>query len=571
LKNGLGVKTGPQYWTANNTINNADATLCATPASTNCGGNIDMRAAASALRNGDIVGRENSDPWDAYLNMSYTFANDIELTSLTGFSRLTRSYVRDNSLSPFLMNLQNRSEDYNSWSQEIRLTSPSGGKIEWMAGAYWQQTDLELRSDNLRGELRRPRRYNEVFEDAEWLSAFATLTYNFWDDKASIDLGARYTDIQKEAGITGYSATWVFNIEPLSRSGYTTLPGGQYTYRYDLQRFVPTEWDGQAPVGLTNLVTGLREGGPHLGEWSDDDVNPQITLRYRPTDDISLYAKWAQAFKAGGFNTGSSTVPATTADFELLSEYAENWEIGAKGTFMENRLRTNASAFWMEVDDLQIATTNFDATGNTSQGSTSTNAGKQRVRGVEFDATFAATERMTLGVNGAIMDGTMVEYEGAGCTDAEAAQAATGPCRTPAETLAEFGVVTNNFFIDRSGSEAPRTPDWIFTANLDYWYPVLDNRKVTFNGKFKISDGYITNVEDFDLTIKMNQHEDMNLSLGFGDLDDVWRVSVWGRNLLEPLPSYNAEYDVIPNGLVTSGLSSSHFRSYGVQFEYNYN
>ena len=68
----------------------------------------------------------------------------------------------------------------------------------------------------------------------------------------------------------------------------------------------------------------------------------------------------------------------------------------------------------------------------------------------------------------------------------------------------------------------------------------------------------------------MYHHDDMNQSLGFGDVDDVWRISAWGRNLLEPLPAYNAKYDISPDGLVTSGLSSSHFTSYGVQFEYNY-
>ncbi len=568
LSDGLGVKTGPNYLYADNTINNGDATLCLTPSQTNCGGQIDMRAAASAIRNGDIVGRENSDPWDTYLNMSYRLANEIEVSSLTGFSRLTRSYVRDNSFSPFLMNLQNRAEDYNSWSQELRVTSPSGGTFEWMGGLYWQQTDLELRSDNWRGELRRPRRYNEVWEDGEWKSLFVTGTYNFFGDKASIDLGARYTDIEKSAQIVGYSGTWIFNVEPVSRSGYSAVPGG-WTYPYNLQRFVPTEWDGRAAVGMTPLLTGFREGGPHTGTFKDDDLNPQITLRYRPTENISTYAKWATAFKAGGFNTGSSTIPSTTAEFELLSEYAENWEVGAKGTFWDGKARANLSAFWMEVKDLQIATTVIDVAG-ISQGSTSTNAGMQRVRGIEFDATALVAERLTLGLNGAIMDGIMVEYTGAGCTEAENQIAATGPCLTAAESIAQYGVNTLAGLIDRSGSEAPRTPDWIFTANLDYWIPVLDNHKVSFNGKFKISDGYITNVEDFDLTVKMNQHEDMNLSVGYGDQDEVWKISLWGRNLLEPLPSYNAEFDIIPNGLITSGLSSSHFRSYGVQFEYNY-
>ena len=569
LSDGLGVRSGPIYLWPDTTINNADATLCTATVVTNCGGNIDMRAAASAIRNGDIVGRENIDPWDAYLNMNYRFANEIELSSQTGFSRLVRSYVRDNSLSPFLMNLQNRDEDYNSWSQEIRLTSPSGGSIEWMTGLYWQKTDLELRSDNWRGELRRPRRYNEVWEDGEWKSVFATLTWNFWDDKASIDLGARYTAIEKAAQVVGYSSTWVFDVIPTSRPGFTAVPGG-WTYRYDLQRFVPNEWDARAAVGMTPLVKGLREAGPYQGEWKDDDINPQVTLRYRPTEDISMYAKWAQAFKAGGFNTGSSTIPATRAQFELLSEYAENWEIGAKGSFWDGKARANISAFWMDVNDLQIATTRIDLATNTSQGSTSTNAGKQRVRGIEADATVLAAERLTLGLNGALMDGKMIEYTGAGCTEAENEIAATGPCLTAAESIALYGVNTFAGLIDRSGYEAPRTPDWVVTGNVDYWMPVYDSYKVTFNGKFKLSAGYISNVESFSLIVKMNKHEDINLSLGFGDQDDVWRISLWGRNLLEPLPSYNAQYDVNPNGLFTTGLSSSHFKSYGLQLEYNY-
>jgi hypothetical protein len=105
---------------------------------------------------------------------------------------------------------------------------------------------------------------------------------------------------------------------------------------------------------------------------------------------------------------------------------------------------------------------------------------------------------------------------------------------------------------------------------VDYWLPVLDKYKVTFNGKYKISAGYITNVESFSLIVKMNKHDDMNLTMGFGAQDDSWRISAYGRNLLEPQPSYNSQYDVNPTGLVTTSLSSSHFKTYGVQFEYNY-
>jgi len=521
---------------------------------------------------GNCGGYEAINPWDAYLNMTYRFANDIEVSSLTGYSALVRHYNRDNSQSPFLGNVQHREEDYNSWSQEFRLSSATGGTIEWMAGLYWQLSDLALLSNSIRANTRQPIRFNTASEVSEWKSGFATLTFNFMDNRASVDIGGRYTEVDKRTGINAYAATWIFDVEPTSipANQYRTLPNG-WTIPYNTtpSRTVPVEWRGREPIGSTPLISGIREGDDYRGEKTESDFNPQITLRYRPTDNLSTYARWAQAFKAGGFDTGSSTIPETAEQFEFDNEYAENWEVGAKGTFWDGRARANLSLFWMEVKDLQIATTSVDI-GGTSQGSFSTNAGLQRVRGAEFDVIAQISEYLRMGVNGAIMDGTMVKYEGAGCTEAEFLVADTGPCISTAESIALIGNNRLQGLIDRSGSQAPRTPDWIFTGSIDYWFPVLNGYKATFNGKFKVSDGYITNVEDFDLILKMNRHADMNLSVGIGDMDDVWRISAWGRNLLQPLPSYNAEYDVNPTGRINTGLSPSHFRTYGVQLEYNF-
>jgi hypothetical protein len=64
-----------------------------------------------------------------------------------------------------------------------------------------------------------------------------------------------------------------------------------------------------------------------------------------------------------------------------------------------------------------------------------------------------------------------VEYEGAGCNDAEVVHADTGPCLTVAESIAQFGNDTFAGTVDRMGSQLPRSPDWKFTLDLDYWYP----------------------------------------------------------------------------------------------------
>ena len=100
---------------------------------------------------------------------------------------------------------------------------------------------------------------------------------------------------------------------------------------------------------------------------------------------------------------------------------------------------------------------------------------------------------------------------------------------------------------------------------------------LSFNARGYVSDGFITDINGFSDSLKMNEHEDLNLSLGFGPLDGIWQVSVYGRNLLEPKEEYNPEFVVEDNGIAgTEGgdggvqMSRSNYASYGVKFRYNF-
>lgn len=511
-------------------------------------GILDIREVGREVRNGDIKARDDTEFYNTYLNLGYTFQNGIRLTSLTGFVDYYRDYLRDNGGSPFLTNQRNRVEDLTSTSQEVRLISPGGGAVEWSIGAYWQKEDLDLISDTIRANVRRPRRYNNAWQDAEWLSAFGTLTFNFMDDKAAIDLGGRFTEVEKTGFIEGLGARWLFDI-PTTDPDVEEVSPGIYTMPWR-SRSIPDEWNGQAPVGIEDLDPTIRRTpGPYFDKIDDSQFDPQVTLRYRPSDDTAFYVRYAEAFKAGGFDTGASSLADSLEEFSFLPEYATNYELGMKTNFWEGRARANVSLFHMEVKDLQIATTDL------SSGSVSTNAGKQRVQGVEFDVTAAVNEWFTASLVGALMDGEMVEYTGAGCTDAEEE---AGLCDPETET------------IDRSGSPAPRTPDYKFTLKLDYWMPVNDSHRITFKGNFAFSDGYIDDVEGFEKVVMWDAHEDINLSIGFGDIDGVWNLSLWGRNLTESQPEYFPQYDVNPDGRQSKNLSLGDFRTYGVQFQYNY-
>jgi len=550
----------------------------------------------------DLTSYDDLKATDGYLDLRYTLANGIELSSLTSYFDYYRAYFRVNSYSPFFNAGRIRDEDLQQKSQEFRITSPAGGNFEWMVGAYWQENDLDLISDSLTANVRRPRRWNYAWEDAEWNGLFAATTFNFMDDKASIDIGARYSKVDKTAFIVGYGARWVFAEEPVGGCDaldecervFTSdgVPGYTVEWR---ERRIPSNWASPTePIGFTALDPTIRNAhGPTQRSISDSEVDPQIVFRYRPTEDLSLYAKYATAFKAGAFDTAVASLPDDddpdtpedeSAAFSVLAEQAEIFEVGVKGEFWNGRARFDAALFTMDVDDLQLATIVTDVLGTGATNvAQATNAGLQRIRGLEFSIDAALTENLRARLVGAILDGEMLEYV-AECTPAEFLFADTGPCVSTTESEELTGIFPPFAdddeeeaawalagSIDRSGSPAPRTPDWKFALKLDYSRPLGSGYLGFASMNFSASDGYITNVEEFDLVQKAGQHEDMNISVGIGDADGRWRLSAWARNLFEVQEEYNREFDVAGDGILIEDMASSMYTTYGLQFEYNYN
>ena len=603
----LGVSNGGPYFLPPNNIREENSAF----------GSLDIREAAEAFTVGDrnktTLGYEDIDADNGYLELAYELGNDVTVEWLSGWSNYDRDYALDNSNTPFLLNLQARGEEFEQLSSELRFTSSGDGPIEWMAGAYWQDTELFAWSSSLRANVRQMQRYNVITEDVEFKSVFGTVTFNFMDDKMSIDLGGRYQEIDKVMSVIAYGASWIYDVEPTDAGGnvlgvdYFELVGAElaaariflpvtpgaslWFMPFRESRNVPVEWlpSIARAVGLTQPdFNAARLGGPwidlrfgsDLVPGDDSEFNPQITLRYRPTDNLAFYAKYAEAFKIGGFDTGQTSIERTIEALTFDSENSETVELGVKGTAWDGRFGFDATLFHLEVPDLQTTTESTDP----DQTTATVNAG-QRVRGLEFNLRLAATENLRLSLAGAFMDGKMTTFPGGGCTDSEIAAAISdpnAPCQlldrntgdplpTPIDPEDAF---RNDSVIDRSGVDAPRTPDWKFVLTADYRVPVAGRFELSFNARGYISDGYILDVESFSQDVKYNQHEDLNLMLGFGDLDGRWMVSVFGRNLLEARPSYNAQFDTFPIGLAGPGddtgthVGPSQFTTYGVKFTY---
>ena len=603
-----------------------------------------------------IASREPLNSLDVLLNFTYELDNGIQIASNTGIVDYRRETYEENETDPFVNDSSSRVENFDMWSQELRVRSEEGGTFEWEFGGYYQIEDLDLGPVlTLRPNLSEPLRTYKPWQNPEWKSAFASITYNFLDNKASVDVGGRYTDVHKEGGVTGQSATWIFNIDPRDSGGVVratshrdpalgaptarTIPfatsatshmtggaiidcgqpqfapvtqiragnpsdprdrvtasgspcgtygAGYYTAVW-LTRDIPDAWDGQRPVALSPVLNNFSDRpGPFNDTYDTNSFDPQVVLRYRPWENLSVYAKWAKAFKSGGFDTSDRGMAEGGIGFSIgqdgfsyKDEFAENFEIGARGDLFDSRFRYGLTLFNQEVKDLQIEAILIDLAaiqaGEESTGRAQINAGLQRTRGIDFDFTWLVTDGLIAKLSGVYQRGRMLDFI-AGCTPEEIANAASNDCLTNEESIALIGTTAAANFIDRAGSQAPRTPDWKVTAGLDYEHALPfwgEQYKYFIGSDVAFSDGFSVNVTSFTRVVAFNNHTIWNMNMGLSSVDDTWKLQVYARNILDEKIEYNPEFDVAtaagaPQAWNIANAGARDYFNYGLQLGYNF-
>jgi outer membrane receptor protein involved in Fe transport len=619
-------------------------------------GLLDIRELARQFGppDGNLTSREPMDAWTFRTSGRYELSNGISIEGTYAFIDYERDTFEATDESPYLMEAAFRTELFNMHSGEIRVESPAGGQIEWTAGAYYQAESLNMDPARaIRAEIRDPLRSLHPYQDAEWKSVFANVTFNFFDDKASLDVGARYSDVTKDGGITARYATWIFDIDPdpdgdgvieatthrdggdiirtdvassiidcgtgltvngedpardmlgrpVWRQSCNDLGAGFWTHE-QRETDIPDAWDTRSPFTMSQEMWGvfgrrLEENGPFQDHYSEDSIDPQVTLRYRPTPDHSLYVKWAKAFKAGGFDTSDRGIPRggllwaeATGDavsfdsdgqkeFQFDAENAEVYEIGAKGNLFDGRMRYAATIFRQKIKDLQVETEIADLAqlleGAPPTGRFLTNAGAQRNQGIEFGFGWAATDRLTMTLDGVYQDSVIVEFIG-GCTEFESlTQDEPGGCFNLEESAAFQGINVGDpnddalvDLIDRAGFKAPRAPDWKFIVGMDYEMPLFDRFIGRFNSKIAVSDEYTEDTLGFTETLIWPVHADWNMLVGIGEQDGPWDVNLYFRNILGARQKYQPEEDFDLRGSITDDMPQSAWFSYGIQFNYRF-
>lgn len=402
-------------------------------------------------------------------------------------------------------------EEYDQFSQEFRVSTPTDRKFAWQAGGFYQTSDMDYldsiafpegpvgrpdlsvmptvvfaltRDPNLGNAMSGISATKRFTQDTDSFSLFAQGDWKI-TDKLTLSVGARWVKEDKDA-------TRSMNV--------TTTATGQ-----------------AAPVGAAVLqnVFGIESeqvtGHNLSGDHSESSFDPSIKFQYSASDDFMLYASWSKGSKSGGFDARSNTV----ASFEFDDEEASAFEAGFKSIFWDGRARFNAAAYYTDYEGLQVA--QFDG----RLGFVVGNADAE-VKGIEIDGSVAVTQDLTLSYSAAYLDHEYSDYTNGNCyynqqLDTEYPDRA-----------ARFDPATG--LCDYTGLSGQYTPEFSGNLNADYFVALTDDVDLHINLNYSYTGSQNVH-QNLDPNFKVDSigRVDLNIAFEFED----WGIEILGRNITD--------------------------------------
>jgi len=313
----------------------------------------------------------------------------------------------------------NTGDRQNEASQEFRITSPTGGPVDFTAGAYFFYQDLEGQSVTGWGD-----QAGAYYEGPKYPVAVSDLAFNGY---RVYSLSDPVTNSYASYG----QATW--HVLPR-----LDLTGGlRFTYE-DKSGSFDEFVDGGAPVDglpakeaaeIETIRKSLGSAIYYKELTHNGALSYLASATYKFTDDIIGYASYSRGNKSAGVNVAQLPTPT---DAIVKPERIDDYEIGLKTSWFDNRLVANADAFWIEDSDYQgitavpispVKSLTFIAS-----------VPKVKSQGFEFDSHARPFDWLTLNFAGAYTYAIYESYPLGQCPP-EISGSATETCNLTGETV----------------------------------------------------------------------------------------------------------------------------------------
>jgi len=194
-------------------------------------------------------------------------------------------------------------------------------------------------------------------------------------------------------------------ITPVDNSNTTTDRAILGSLSYDISDNVTVSLEGryqQEKIESSNGVTNFQIDGT----WNA--FLPRLNLQFKATDDMQFYVIYSRGNNPGAFNTsqflGAPGTGTSLSQRQVDEETLDNYELGIKSMWLDNRLMVNAAFYHQIWEDMQYPLVYF-APGGGQTFSVVENRGSAQIDGLQIESLWMPIEGLDLRATFAYNDG----------------------------------------------------------------------------------------------------------------------------------------------------------------------
>lgn len=348
-------------------------------------------------------------------------------------------------------------------------------------------------------------------------------------DKFEVTAGIRYTSEDREAAYR------------------STVQNGRSILGILLAAPTPTNLFLAAQPGAVNSaalpIVGLiaqpttNNGDTFRKKIDDSGVTWRLVGRYAPSEDLSLYASYARGRRPDVISTSAPATPLGAARFNVVaSETVDSYEAGAKGKLLDGRLYLSGSVFRYDYD-------NFATSFRQGAQVVTLNAGKAKAYGFEGETRLQAGDYWTLFATYAYNHARL-----------ESGLREGNHFRLSPDQTFSVGAA---FSREALGGKLTFTPTYTWRSKM-FFDDDNDRSDLQSSGLFPD-----TKVDEF-----QNAYGLLNVRLGFGAVDDRWKVEAFVENLSDERYLKDAGNTGDSFGIPTFIAGKPRFMGVGVTFRH---
>ena len=398
--------------------------------------------------------------------------------------------------------------DQAQWSQELRLASPTGGRVDYQTGLFF---------------------FGQRF-----------LTGLNQDFNILPTLGIS-NQTHSSVGTTNYAGYGEANFHVADT--LTLITGARLTHETKTMHI-----DADPPLPGTFGVLSSANPGVTDDSISATNVSWRFGVRWQPTSHEMVYATASRGFKGPGFNTNSSFLGVSQ---RVRPETSTNYELGWKATLLDGRVRTGVTLFAEIVNNFQAQAQGIIHIADKFVPTlVLANAGRLDTRGVEFEVQALPLKGLTLALNGAYDDGYFGKYPGAQCY---AGQTIAQGC---------IGGVQ-----DLTGARLPNSPTWSANTNVTYSvetakWPVDPFIRADYSWHSPVQWSVANDPRAIEGNVGL-----LGVSVGLEDKQGHYTFTGYVKNLTN---KYHTNVINGGEGTITVSLQPDFQRTFGLRFEYRF-